>query len=710
MNNHEELKVKKCADYIRYLALESIEKANSGHPGIALGCADFGVLLYRYFLKFNPQQPNWFNRDRFILSAGHGSILLYALLYLAGYDYSLNDLENFRQFKSKTPGHPEYNIPRGVETTTGPLGQGFANAVGCALEGKILANRFNQKDIDIVNYTVYTLMGDGCNMEGISYEAGSLAGHLGLDNLIAIYDSNDISIDGRMDITFTEDISCRYKGLGWHVENANIKDLTDVFKKLESLKKIKGKPKMLKLRTTIGEGLNNKKDSPSIHGAPAGLDEIAYFIRFSHIRQLFKDKYGEETVNDPSKLVDILKNRIQKREALLEFTEGVNFMREGMALRKESYNVWLKKLEFYKEKYPQKYNEFLKYSEFVFPKTLRENLLNYSYFNDPAEIKPAAVRGISGDVLNRCARELPQIIGGSADLTDSTKAKVQNTDYIKKIDYQGRKIFFGAREHAMGAIGNGLSLNKITIPFTSTFFTFFDYMKPAVRLAALMKLKHMFIFSHDSIFVGEDGPTHQPIEHLNSLRLIPDLYTFRPASDVETAFAFLYFLQEMNGPIAIVTTRQNLPKEIFSISLQNRGRQEMYDAFKRGAYIFYETKDTVKPDIVLSASGSEVSLALQTAMLIEKRDKKSVRVVSIPCLELFSQTNNSYRDQLFEIDQTPLVFIETASHRGVNLFYDKKVVLVDIQSFGESAPAKQVAEHFGFTPELIYNKIRKNFK
>lgn len=705
-------KVKKCADYVRYLSLESIERAKSGHPGLPLGSAELGVLLYRYILRFNPDEPRWINRDRFILSAGHGSMLLYSLLYLAGYDITLEDIGRFRQLRSKTPGHPEYNLEYGIETTTGPLGQGFANAVGCAIEGKMLAQRFNRESFDLFDYTIYTLMGDGCMMEGISSEAGSLAGHLGLDNLIAIYDSNRISIDGPTDLTFTEDPASRFEALGWHVKKANIKEIQGLYTQLENLKTVKGKPKLLVMETTIGEGLNKKRDTAAIHGAPAGIDEIVYFIRHSFIKEIFQKEYGKDAVENTEKLTEIMANRLKNKDPLLPEPESEAFIKEALNERKKDYNEWKKKIEIFREQHNDQYEQLSSYIHFEFPGSLRDELLNYNYFKGDEEKKTAATRKISGMVLNLCADKIPQLVGGSADLTGSTQAKLGDAHCIEKGKFTGRQIFFGVREHAMGAIGNGLALNRTIIPFTGTFFTFFDYMKPAVRLAALMKLKHLFIYSHDSIYLGEDGPTHQPIEHLNALRLIPGIHAFRPANDIETAFAYLYFLQEMEGPAAIVTTRQNLGEEVFVLP-QNRktDREKLYEQFKKGAYIFYETDRVKKPDVIFVASGSEVSLALQAAKMVEERGDKNVRVVSIPCMELLSKKENvSYKHQLLLDDRTPLVVIETASHRGINLFYDQRTILVDIEDFGESAPYQEVGEHFGFTPESVYNRIAETVK
>ncbi len=691
--------IKKSGDYHRYLALECIERANSGHPGLPLGCADLGVLLYRYILDINPEDGEWANRDRFILSAGHGSMFLYPLLYSAGFNMTLDDLANFRQLHSKTPGHPEYELELGIETTAGPLGQGIAASVGTAIEGKMLAQRFNEKGYNLFDYTVYVLMGDGCVMEGINYEAASLAGHLGLDNLIAIYDSNHITIDGNTEITFTEDTAKRYEAQGWLVEKVDGTDHKAVYAKLRDLKGKKGKPKLLIMTTTIGEGLNKKRDTSGIHGAPAGLDEIAYFVQHSEgVRALFEAKYGKEAVNDTDKLKALLEERIKKPEPLMEYPEHLEFMKEGVVSGQKAYKEWKALLDGYKKAFPEKYELLKGYMEYTLPASLREKLLNYS------EEKGDATRGISGKVLNLCAEALPQLVGGTADLVGSTKATVKGSGYIGKEDFSGRNIAFGVREHAMAALGNGLAFGKMMIPFTSTFFTFFDYMKPSVRLAALMGLNHLFVFSHDSIYVGEDGPTHQPIEHLNAIRLIPRMHTFRPGSDAETAFSFLYFLENMNGPVALVTTRQKFSGETFGTSM-GRSREELYADFSRGGYIFYETTVGQKPDVILCGSGSELDLALSAAKLIEERDKKLVRVVSIPCMELLEQAGDAYREALFGGYRVPVYMIEAGSYRGVGLFFDRNVELISIDDFGVSAPGGLAAAYFGLTPEAVYERI-----
>ncbi len=694
-------KSKKAGDYIRYLSLFSIENAKSGHPGLPLGCADIGVLLYRYILRYNTAEQIWINRDRFILSAGHGSMFLYSLLHCAGYKIRLSDLANFRQLDSITPGHPEYDPELGIETTTGPLAQGFANSVGAAIEGKMLAAKFNREKFPIFDYNVYTLMGDGCNMEGLSYEAGSLAGHLGLDNLIAIYDSNKISIDGSTDITFTEDVGKRYEAFGWFVEYCDACEVEDMLQKFNKLKSLKGKPKILIVKTTIGFGLNKSKGTAKIHGSAAGIDEIVYFIQNSRVKRLFEKNYGNDIVENFDKLKELCLKNISEKTLPVESKEDTAFIQESNTENKIVYDAWKKMMEDYQKIYPSEFKELSRYQTSQVPTTLKEKLLHYK------EEKADATRNISGRVLGICADEIPQIVGGSADLVESTKATVKSSKYITRDDFSGRNIAFGVREHSMGSICNGLALSGMLLPFSSTFFTFFDYMKPSVRLSAIMKIKHLFIFTHDSIYVGEDGPTHQPIEHLNALRLIPGIYTFRPANDAETAFSYLYYFDEMKGPMALICSRQNMPDSAYKF---DKDRKKYYGDFKKGAYIIYETDKDTKPGIILSASGSEVGLAIDCAKLIEERNKSNVRVVSIPCLELFNESGKNYKDSILGNGDVPLVFIETASHRGVSLFYDKAMTLIDIEQFGYSGPGNKVAAKLGFTPDGIYDKIKDLLK
>ena len=613
--------IKEIGDYIRYLSLMGVQRANSGHPGLPLGCADIGCLLYSHFLNGDGQHPTWANRDRFILSAGHGSMLLYALNYIYNYNISLKDIANFRQLGSKTAGHPEYDLKDGIETTTGPLGQGFANAVGVAIESKMLAARFNTDDFSLFDFNVYTLMGDGCTMEGITNEAASIAGFLGLDNLIALYDSNNITIDGNTDITLSEDVAKRYEALGWHTQSVEGTDLKAVYNTLNNFKSILHKPKLLIVKTIIGEGLNKMKGSHKVHGAPAGFEEIDYFLKHSSLSQYF-------SIDD---------NTLSKQLENGNFFDKRSYdghLSEVLAKRSKSVDIWRAKIEDYRKKYPEKYKSLQAYQSGDIPSGLKRNLLEFSSTKD-------ATRGVISKALQIIAEHLPQLVGGSADLVGSTKATVKNSSYVCKDNFTGRNIAFGVREHAMGAVGNGLTLNEHFIPFTSTFFTFIDYMKPAVRLAAIMQLKHLFIFTHDSIYVGEDGPTHEPIEHLGATRLIPGTYTFRPANDIETGFSLLFFL-EQKGPVVILGSRQSLDENVFSPNSM-KDRISAYTAFKKGAYIFSDCNDS--PDVILAGSGSEVSTLLNGKKLLENAGKK-VRLVSIPCVELFEKISQEEEKEI----------------------------------------------------------------
>ncbi|MDR2734558.1 MAG: transketolase [Spirochaetota bacterium] len=690
-------KTKLAGDYIRYLALECIERSQSGHPGLPLGCADIGALLYRYILRIHPADGRWLARDRFVLSAGHGSMLLYSLLHLAGFPLSLEDLAAFRQYKSRAAGHPEHDPALGIETTTGPLGQGFANAVGIALEGKMLAARFNREGFPLFQYRVFTLMGDGCTMEGVAYEAASLAGHLGLDNLVAIYDANNITIDGRASIALSEDIAKRYEAMGWQTAVASdVGNLQAVCDSLEGLSRCPsgtgaGKPKLLILKTTIGEGLRSLRDTSKIHGSPAGLDEIVYFLQNSAMRPLVEAAYGKEIAADAARLKEAEAQAIRDKKPPLACAEAVSFMREAAEQNSAAYAAWQKLLDSYKTAHPDLYAELMRISRFEVPQSLHDSLLGYR------EQKPDATRAISARVLALASGALPQIVGGSADLVGSTKATVAGSSYITRDDFIGRNIAFGIREHGMGAIANGLALSGTFVPFTSTFFTFMDYMKPAVRLAALMRLKHLFIFTHDSIYVGEDGPTHQPIEHLNSLRLIPDLVTFRPANDFETAFAYLYFL-EGNGPVVILGSRQNMPACAYEVA---GDRRELYANYTKGGYVLWQNSDT--PEYVLAGTGSEAGLAAEAARILAQKNMR-VRAVSVSAPELLAK-NPEYESTLFCANSAKLAWIEAASHRGMSLLYFRKCLLIDIQEFGLSAPAEEVAEHFGFTAEAVAKRV-----
>ena len=662
------------ADYIKYLSLMAIQRANSGHPGLPLGCARLGAILYSQFLNHSKEDFSFVNRDRFVLSAGHGSMLLYACNYIFDYGISLQDIASFRQLHSVAAGHPEYEIDKGIETTTGPLGQGIANAVGMAIEQKILKEKFPE-----IDYDIYSLVGDGCLMEGISYEACSLAGHLGLDNLIAIYDSNQISIDGSTDITFTENVVQRFQSQGWEVLESNGEQIEDLKNKLSQLKEDKNnKPKLLVMHTKIGQGLKTLQGSNKVHGAPTGIEEICYFIENSSLKN--EKEFQKEN------LMEWLQEAIQNGDFIA--IEKMSFYGDVQKIIEEKNKViTLQKKQFQNIESNQYFN-------FQLQQDLKQKLLNYRQQND-------ATRGVSSNVLQICCDAIENLVGGSADLVGSTKATVKKSDYFSTQNRSGRNIAFGVREHAMGSIGNGLALNKVIIPFTSTFFTFFDYMKTSVRLAALMNLKHLFIFTHDSFHVGEDGPTHQPIEHLTSMRLIPNLTVFRPCNDEETAFAYLYFLQNQS-PVAIICTRQKLNEKLFNSPLQNQ--EEKYAQFCRGAMVVEEDENA---QIVLTATGSEI------ATLVEAKEKLnqenvSVKLVSITSLELLENSETEFQNKIF--GNFPVYFLEAASYRGFTPFVSKQFCFKTLQSFGNSACDKDVTSHLGFDLEGILKDIRKIVK
>ncbi|MGL1892512.1 MAG: transketolase [Spirochaetaceae bacterium] len=667
-------RAKNLGDYLRYLATMGIQRANSGHPGLPLGCADIGVLLYGNIMNATSSRPDWLNRDRFILSAGHGSMLVYALNYIFGYGFSISDLANFRQIGSKTAGHPEYEVELGIETTTGPLGQGFSNAVGIATEAKMMAARFNTDDIKLFDYFTYVLMGDGCTMEGMTNEAASIAGSLGLDNLIAIYDDNSVTIDESSMDLFTENVQGRYEALGWKVLEAPVgTDLLDINNKLEVLKtSTSGKPKLLIVKTKIGEGLDTLKGSHKAHGAPVGVKEIAYLLQNTKLQSIA----GTDTVIEAQELIE--------KQLLTGDLFNISNFKDDLGDVLDSgikkYKEWTIKFQDYKGKYPKKYKEFLEYKFTGATTELKKELLNYSSKQD-------ATRNTSADILNIVAKHTPKLIGGCADLVASTKATIKGAKYVTRKDFSGRNIAFGVREAAMGAIGNGLALSRDFIPFTSTFFTFIDYMKPAVRLASLMKLNHLFIFTHDSIYVGEDGPTHEPIEHLGATRLIPGLYTYRPANDMEMSFSYLEFM-ETEGPAVILGTRQVLNEKLFNLP---GDRAEAYAKFKKGGYVMFDCGG--KADVTLAGTGSEVSTLLETKEILEAKGKK-VRLVSIPCLEKFQEQEKSYTTKV--LGDSPIYFMETASHRANKLFYSDNIFVRDIDTFGLSGNFKDVAKHFGF--------------
>ena len=650
----------KIANTVRGLAVDMIETANSGHPGLPLGCAEIGAVLFGDVLKYDSSVPDWPDRDRFVLSAGHGSAWLYSLLHLSGYNLSLEDLKRFRQFNSKTPGHPEYQETPGVEVTTGPLGQGFANAVGMALAEKMLAARYNTDDYKIVDHHTYTLLGDGCMMEGITSEAASLAGHLGLGKLIAIYDDNDICLAGETCATFSESVADRFKAYNWrvidHINGHSIKELKAAVIKA---KENEDKPTLIIAKTHIGYGAPTKQDSSSSHGAPLGEEEVKglkknlglpldkkYYLS-SEVKEFFEDRKKQLT---------------KKREEW-----------------EDKFTQWAKKYPQLKEQWDQALN-------LIIPQDLEL---------DSLQIKsPTATRVASSEVLNKLADKIPYLIGGSADLSPSTKTYLNNYKEVQKDSFAGRNLRFGVREHAMGAIVNGIAAHKGLRPYCSTFFVFSDYMRPAIRMAALMGLPVIYIFTHDSIMVGEDGPTHQPVEQLEALRIIPNLKVLRPADEEETKLAWIEILKRTEGPTALVLSRQNLPH-----LEKHRGSKE----FSCGGYLI-SPKEKEAPRVVLMASGSEVSIA-QKVNLILKVSGITSRVVSVPDREEFLRQEKEYIKKVLGPQDALRVVIEANSGQGWYQLLSDSDYTVFMKSFGRSAPGQQLAEYFGFTPEKIVDNI-----
>ena len=652
--------LKEVAKIIRGLSVDAIEKANSGHPGLPLGCAEIGAVLFGEIMRYDAKRPDWADRDRFILSAGHGSMLLYALLHLAGYDVTMKDLQNFRQLGSSTPGHPEYGYTPGVEATTGPLGQGLANAVGMALTEKILAAKFNTENYNIIDHYTYALTSDGCMMEGITSEAASLAGHWGLEKLVVIYDQNCISLACGTDLSFTESVADRYRAYNWqvieNVDGHNIDELKAAFMKA---KEKNNKPVLIIARTHIGYGAPTKQDSHTAHGAPLGREEVDGLKKNIGL-PLDKPFYISEEVKEYFKEKE--KDLRQKREKW-----------------EEKFEKWAKEL-------PEKKKEWDRGINLEVPAGDEFSQLEFT--------EKVATRSASGKILNKIAEKIDYIIGGSADLSPSTKTYLDKFPEVQKDCFEARNIRFGVREHAMGAICNGISLHRGLRPYCSTFLIFSDYMRHTIRLAAMMKQPVIYIFTHDSIYVGEDGPTHQPVEQLESLRVIPNLKVIRPADSEEVKAAWNLILERKDGPTALILSRQNLPRLKDNLTLED---------FRKGGYIVYDSNDN--PDVVISASGSEVHTGLQVKdLLLEKNI--SCRVVSVPDLEAFKSQDKVYRENVLNSDNNSTqVVIEAATGHSWYEAIPQLSLGVFIHRFGESGPGDEVAQYLGFDAEKIANKI-----
>lgn len=652
--------LKHMANIIRGLSADGVEKAGSGHPGMPLGCAEIGSVLYFDVLRHSPENPKWPNRDRFVLSAGHASMLLYSLLHLSGYDLSLDDLRNFRQLHAKTAGHPEYGHADGIETTTGPLGQGFANAVGMAIAEQMLAARFNRPGYPVVDYYTYVLCGDGCMMEGITSEASSYAGHLKLGKLIVIYDSNGITIEGSTELAFTESVKDRYLAYGWHVQEIDGHDIDQIKRTLVLAKQETERPSLIVAKTNIGHGAPNKAGTAAVHGAPLGKEEILAMKRAIGLPET--EFYVSETAD-------------QMRQEVIS---------RGSALVAD----WNRLFNEWREKYPDLAEEW----DQAFGCKLPEDLTSRMPAFQPGD--KLATRAASGKTVNALAKEVPYLIGGSADLAPSNNTHMDGFGNIKAGDFTGRNFNFGIREHAMGAIMNGISLTGGFRIFGGTFLVFSDYLRPAIRLAAMMKQPVIYVFTHDSIYVGEDGPTHQPIEQTESLRLIPNLWVFRPADAEETVHAWIAALKRLDGPSALVLTRQALPV------LPKHDSANM----DKGGYIHYAEKKDL--DLTIVAAGSEVSLAVDAAKLLEQ-EGFGVRVVSILCREEFMAQDPAYRDQVIPPTK-PVLAVEVGVGSGwYSICPGARIRVFSLDQFGRSGKANEVGAYFGFTPDNLVKEAKQ---
>ncbi|MBN1610495.1 MAG: transketolase [Polyangiaceae bacterium] len=653
MDLHEQ-----AAQTVRFLAIDAIESANSGHPGAVMGLADIGVELFAHHLRYCPEDPNWPNRDRFVLSCGHASMLLYALLHLAGYDLGLEELRQFRQWGSRTSGHPEFGLAPGIETTTGPLGQGIGNAVGMALAAKMMGARVNSANQTLIDYRVFVLASDGDLMEGITQEAASLAGHLGLDNLVVVYDDNRITIDGSTDLSLSDDPVARFQALGWFAQRVDGHDRQAFRAAMDRAVAESSRPSIIAAHTVIALGAPTKQGTSASHGAPLGRAEA----------EATKRAAGWPL------------------EPKFHVPEGARaFFAEQRARNRALYDQWNEQLRGLPEEHARLWQT---HATKQVPEDLLDRLLAST------ELKPDATRNIAWKVLQQVAEHVPSLVGGSADLAGSVKSQIKASSSVLKGQYAGKNLHFGVREHGMAAIASGLSLSGFFIPFAGTFLIFSDYMRPTLRLAALMKIQTAYLFSHDSVFVGEDGPTHQPIEQLSSLRLIPNLDVFRPADPAETAAAWTHALTRRDGPTAIITTRQTLPVLT---------RPDGFDPNEllAGAYV---VADSPKPDLVLVATGSEVGLALEARALLAQHGIQS-RLVSAPCWEAFERQPAERRARVLPpgLRRVTLEAGVSGLWRGIA---GSDGLVIGIDDYGSSAPAERLAQELGLTGAQVAEKVR----
>ncbi|NHM32499.1 transketolase [Neobacillus terrae] len=647
---------------IRTLSIDAINRANSGHPGLPMGAAPMAYTLWAKHLKHNPENAKWFNRDRFVLSAGHGSSLLYSMLHVFGYDVSIEDLKSFRKLNSKTPGHPEFNYTDGVDATTGPLGQGIANAVGMAMAEAHLGAKFNKDNFSVIDHYTYALVGDGDLSEGISYEAMSMAGHMKLGKLIALYDSNDISLDGELNLSFSEDIKKRAESVHWQyilVKDGN--NIEEISKAIELAKQNKEQPTLIEIKTIIGYGSPKVAGTNKAHGNPLGVEEA----------KATKQQYGWNYEED----------FFVPQEVRAHFDE---LKLKGI----EQESKWSSLLKDYKDQYPE--------LAFELQNAISGNvLIEVEDILTFDEGKAISTRVASGEAINHYVKNIPAIFGGSADLSHSTMTDIKGEKAYAVESFTGRNVYFGVREHAMGAAGNGMALHGGVKPFISTFFVFNDYLRPSIRLAALSKLPVTYVFTHDSIAVGEDGPTHEPIEHLAALRAIPGLTVIRPSDANETASAWAYALQQTDGPVALILSRQNLP-----VYEETQGN---LDKLSRGAYVLTETNEN--PDVILIATGSEVSLAVDSKAELEK-ENVSVRVVAMPSWELFKKQPKEYQELVLPASVSKRVSIEMGISMGWEQFTGFEGKVISIETFGASGTGADVMKKFGFISENVVQTVK----
>lgn len=649
-----------CVNTIRMLSVDAVQKANSGHPGLPMGCADFGYVLWTQFLKHNPAHSQWPNRDRFVLSAGHGCMLLYSLLHLCGYDLPMEQIQQFRQLHSITPGHPEFGLTPGVEATTGPLGQGAANAVGMAIAEEHLASIFNTDIHSVVDHYTYAILGDGCHQEGVMNEAISLAGHLGLGKLIFYYDFNQITIEGKTDLAYSDDVAVRYKAYHWHVQEIDGHNRDACAVALKAAQEVKDRPSIIIGHSTIGYGSPHKAGTREAHGEALGVEEV---------------KATKENLSWPEDAQFLVPDVVRVRFAEIQ--------RKGA----EAEAAWQKILNRWKVVHPEKAKLWDIYWNRKLPKNLGAKLPKFD------STKPQATRNSASEVLKIVMAAVPQVIGGAADLYPSTKTYIKEYGSFSKTNRAGRNLHFGIREHGMGAIVNGIAYHGGLIPFGATFFAFLDYMRPPIRLAALSHLPVIYVFTHDSIFLGEDGPTHEPVEHLATARAIPNMTVIRPADANESSWAWIAALENIHGPTAIILTRQNVP-------VLDPSQYPSAENLKKGAYVLVEN---AQAHVTLLASGSEVNVALDAA---EKLKAKGMiaRVISFPSWELFEKQPLAYREQV--LGKVKCVAIEAGVRQGWDHYIGPEGLFCGMDRFGASAPYQALAKEFGFTGEAVAVKVK----